>query len=148
MWEISLSQQVETVILSFLAGGFFGFVFDTFKAFRSFFSLKSLGVFMCDILFFILISPMEFCFFVSRCNGEIRGFVLAVQLIGFIVCRVTLSKIYLKLLLFLFFTLNKVIRLLNNQVCKISSFARECFKKMTKKLKISQKNWAFLRKKG
>ena len=148
MWEISLNHQVTTVLLSLFMGAVFYIIYDTFKAIRQFFVLRSMGVFICDITFFMLISLIEFCFLLSRCNGEIRGFVLIVQLVGFFICRVTISRLYLKILMMLLKGAGIVIRLLNALLCKTYNLSATFLKKAYKKIQNFLKNRVFLRKKG
>jgi len=148
MWEISLNHQVTTVLLSIFMGVVFCIIYDTFKAARLVFGLNSIGVFISDIIFFIIAAPIEFCFLLARCNGEIRGFVLAVQAVGFIICKYTFSKIYLRLLKLLFSVSGKFIRFLNYYGCRFFDFADKNLRKIYFNLKIFLKKCIFSRKKG
>ncbi len=93
MWEIDLTEQVYTLLLSLLTGVVFCLVFDACNLVISRFKLKPSAVFLLDVLGFALIGFFDFCFFLARSNGEIRGYVLLGQLLGFILCRATVSKI-------------------------------------------------------
>ena len=129
-------------------GVVFWIIYDAFKAIRLFFRISVTGVFISDIIFFIIAAPIEFCFLLSRCNGEIRGFVLAVQAVGFIICKCTFSKIYVKLLKLLFSMLSKLFRFINLFCCKTFDFADKNFKKIYANLKYFLKKSIFSRKKG
>ena len=141
MWEISLSHQALSILLSALMGMIFCLLFDTIKAVRIFLRLKTIGTFITDVLFFVLAAVIEFCFFLSRSNGEIRGFILATELIFFFCARWTISRLYLKLLLILFGVLKKTITYINKYFYK-SAYKADFFAKKIYKMPL------FSRKKG
>ena len=141
MWEISLNHQILTVLLSVFMGVIFCLLYDNFKAVRLYFHLKTLGVFITDILFFMILALIEFCFLLSRTAGEIRGFVLAAELVGFFLCRYTLSKIYLKILTFFLGLLKKITHYVNQVAYRFSDYLWKFGEKILKKT-------LFLRKKG
>ena len=133
MWEISLNHQALTVALSAFMGIIFCLLYDIFKATRLFWKIKTVGVFISDILFFIIAALIEFCFLLSRSNGEIRGFILAAEVIGFIFCRFTFSKIYLKILIFLLNIIKKITVYIDNAFCKIINIIYKFSKNFLKK---------------
>ena len=139
MWEINLNHQAFSVLLGIFMGAVFCLLFDLFKAIRLFFNLKTTGVFITDVLFFILISPVEFLFLLSRSLGEIRGFILLAELFGFFCFKYTFSKIFLKLLMFFLKTLKKIISLINNGFLKISDSLIDLGKIFSKKALFSRK---------
>lgn len=104
MWEIDLSEQIYTFLLSLFLGVIFCLVYDTVRTIELNSKMCKTAVFVADIFYFIVIAIFDFCFFLVRTNGEIRGFVLIGQLVGFLVCRKTLSRLYsMVLLMFLKF---------------------------------------------
>lgn len=139
MWEISLNHQIVTVLLSVFMGAIFCLLYDNFKAVRLYFHFKTFWVFISDILFFVLLALIEFCFLLSRTAGEIRGFVLATELVGFFLCRYTLSKIYLKVLKLFLGLLNRIMRYVNQGVYRFSDFLWEIGVKILKKTVFSRK---------
>lgn len=141
MWEIGLNHQALTVVLSVFVGFVFCLIFDTIKAIRVFLKLKTFGVFISDVLFFIIISPLEFCFLLSRSFGEIRGFILVAQVMGFFCFRSLISKTYIKLLIFLLNILRKASDLVGRTFQVFSE-------KVDKIVKFFLKKGLFLRKKG
>ncbi len=68
-------------------------VFDILNLFINRLSKKTIFVF--DIIFFTLVGFFDFCLFLVFCNGEIRGFIFAGEILGFLLCRITLSKAYI-----------------------------------------------------
>ncbi len=99
MWEIDLSGQIYTFLLSLLLGVAFCLVYDTVRTIELKFRMSPTAVFFTDVLYFAVIAIFDFCFFLVRTNGEIRGFVLAGQLVGFLACKKTLSRFYSVVLL-------------------------------------------------
>lgn len=92
MWEIDLSGQIYTMLLSIAIGAAYGLLFDFHSVLCT--GLKSkASVFFADVLFFLILSVFEFCFFLARCSGEIRGYVFVCQLIGFLIYKKTVSWI-------------------------------------------------------
>ncbi|MBE6782300.1 MAG: hypothetical protein E7540_06260 [Ruminococcaceae bacterium] len=116
MWEIDLQGQIYTLILSLVTGAVFCLVFDIYSFFRLRFKLKPSLVFLFDILSCAFLGFYDFCFFLSRSNGEIRGYVLLGQLLGFFICRVTVSKIFNLILLVIFKGIATVFKTLKKSV--------------------------------
>ena len=90
MWEIDLSGQIYTMLLSIAIGTIYGLLFDFHSVLCV--GLKSkVSAFLLDLLFFLMLSVFEFCFFLARCSGEIRGYVFVCQIIGFCIYKKTVS---------------------------------------------------------
>ncbi len=144
MWEISLSLQIEAFIWSVFLGAVFCLAFDLLNKFgEEFISSKAL-VFVLDILFFVTIGFVDFCFFLAFCNGEIRGYVFVGEIIGFYFCRKTLARIYIPVLLIAF---GGVKRLCRGVCSRLFAPIHSFFEKIGKKaLKISQKTLFFIKK--
>lgn len=80
------------MLLSIAIGIAYGLLFDFHSVLCT--GLKSkVSVFVADVLFFLILSVFEFCFFLARCSGEIRGYVFICQLIGFLIYKKTVSWI-------------------------------------------------------
>ena len=144
MWEISLSLQIEAFVWSIFLGALFCISFDLLNEFgEEFLSSKAL-VFILDILFFVTLGFVDFCFFLAFCNGEIRGYVFIGEIIGFYLCKKTLAKVYIPLLLIAFGGVKKLWSGACNRIfIPIYSF----FEKLGRKaIKISQKSAFFIKK--
>ena len=76
MWEISIREQLLTVLYSIIVGLFLSFVFDFFKLLRQCFKHKKFLIFIEDVIFFIDATFITFMLLMARCNGEVRSFVL------------------------------------------------------------------------
>lgn len=95
MWEISINDQMLTLLYSLCLGVILCIFYDVFRAFHKAGFNSPIQVFIGDILYCVAAAFVTFLFLLSRTNGEIRGYVLASALIGFIITRLTLSRVTL-----------------------------------------------------
>ncbi len=98
MWEISVNDQILTFLYSLVLGVLLCVFYDILRAIRKTGSSSYFSVLAGDIIFWIVNSFVTFIFLLSRTNGEIRGYVLVSMLLGFIVCRLTFSKLIFSVL--------------------------------------------------
>ena len=98
MWEISNSGQVFSFLLAVVLGGIFCLFFDMFRSFRKSFEHSILAVFAEDIFYFAVITPITFCFLLATTNGELRFYVFFAMLLGFIITRFTVSRVFMVLI--------------------------------------------------
>lgn len=118
MWEISISNQITTFLLSVLIGMVFCLIYDMGRIIRTRYFLGTVAVFITDVLYFIFIGIFEFCFFLVTCSGEIRSFVFIGNLLGFVLCRATLSKVFVPFGIFMLACLHKVFSLFERILIK------------------------------
>ena len=104
MWEINLTDQATTFLLSLLLGGIFCLIFDLTRGIRLFCLNSKFAVFFTDIIYFLVVSFINFCFFLTRESGQVRGYVFIGEIIGFFVFRLSVSK----LIMFLITYVNKM----------------------------------------
>lgn len=93
MWEISSNEQYLCFIYSMCLGAFLGLIYDFFKIDRNVFKRRKLTVVFQDILFWIISAFMFFSFSIVFSNGQIRAYLLLGSFLGFLIYRMTLSKI-------------------------------------------------------
>ena len=98
MWEINLNDQAETFLLSLVLGVIFCLCFDFTRGLRVFGLNSKIAVFFTDIIYFLVISFVNFCFFLTRESGQVRGYVFVGEIIGFFLFRLTLSKFIMTLI--------------------------------------------------
>ena len=77
-------------------------IYDVVRAMRKVGFNTTFIVNVTDILIWIIYAFITFIFFISRTNGEIRGYALVGELIGFWLARITVSRIWFILLKFAF----------------------------------------------
>ncbi len=128
MWELDYSGQVYTLILSLFTGSAFCLVFDFYTALRVRLNLNKATVFIFDILIFIAFGLFDFCFFLSQTGGEVRGYVLTGQVIGFILCKKSISKVFGFALALLFKIIKSVLKLSKKLILNplISAYLKIC----------------------
>ena len=133
MWEINLTEQSTTFLLSILLGAIFCFVFDITRGIRLFGLNSKLAVFLTDIFYFLCISFINFCFFLTRESGQVRGYVFIGEIIGFFIFRLTFSKFIMILLALI----NKVYKAAKTRIYRVKS--KILIKTQEKTLKIKEK---------
>lgn len=102
MWEISNYNQTITFLLSLCLGGIFCALYDIIRAARKVCFNSFWAVQFTDILTWILYAFVTFVFLVARTNGEIRGYVLIGEALGFVLYRISLSKLLFPIFKFVF----------------------------------------------
>ncbi len=112
MWSISFADQTLTFFLSLLFGAVLCLLYDLFRLFRLSHKPSAPGIFLQDVLYFVLCGFLTYCFFIVRCSGEIRGYVLLGELLGFLACRCTLSAVLLWLARHIYRILRRIFRVL------------------------------------
>lgn len=114
MWEIDINNQLLTFLLSIILGVIFSAIYDVFRALRRAGLNSFIATFIADIIYWIVIAFLTFLFLLARTKGEIRGYVLIAALIGFLVFRITLSKLLFKFLSFIFCQTVKLYKQIHN----------------------------------
>lgn len=146
MWEINTANQTFSFILSLCIGALFCVLYDILRAVRKVCLNSFWSVFLTDILLWIFYAFATFLFLMSRTNGEIRGYVLAGELSGFVLFRLTFSRLMLAVLVFIVTKLaelnKKAVRIFNKLyaefdilLLKIQQYISKSFKSVKKLLK-------------
>lgn len=108
MWEINITDQIITFGLSLCLGALLCVFYDIIRALRKAGFNSFTAVFFTDIIFWLFSAFVTFIFLIVRTNGEIRGYVLLSELLGFILFRISLSKLLFKMLSFIFVWVTKI----------------------------------------
>ena len=93
MWEIDNLSQLIGFLYSAALGGFYCVAYDILRALRREIKLGTAAVFATDILYSVLCAITCFCFLLSVTGGEPRAFVFAGAAVGFVIIRLTVSRI-------------------------------------------------------
>ncbi len=124
MWVIENNQQLFSFVAAVIFGAVFCLFYDLFRAYRSVLSCSTLSVFFQDIFFWLTVSLTTFLLMLALCSGEIRAYVCFAELLGFLLCRLTLSKLFLfvtvfflKKIISLLKVINAFINLLKDKIC-------------------------------
>ena len=108
MWEINVADQTLTFMYSMCLGGLLCAFYDVFRAARKTGSYSFLLVFFSDIFFWVVSAFATFIFLISRTNGEIRGYVIVAETIGFLIFRISISKLWFYGLVVCFRAIHKI----------------------------------------
>lgn len=93
MWEINITTQALTFLYAVILGALLCIFYDIIRAFRKAGLNGNISVFITDILFWLVNTFLTFVFLMATTNGQFRVFVLVAELIGFVICRLSLSKL-------------------------------------------------------
>lgn len=116
MWEIDLNGQTQTFIYSLCLGALLCLFYDIIRAIRKVWQKSAAAVFFEDLFFWIISAFATFIFLIARTSGEIRGYVLVCELVGFVLCRLTFSRVFFFLIVHFFAFLGKIIAFVNNGI--------------------------------
>ena len=141
MWEINNNLQAVSFLRAVLLGFIFCFLYDFLRAIRKFGLNSNIKVFVDDLTFFAVISPITFCFLISTTNGELRFFIIMGIIAGFLVFRAVLSRLVLLILEAIIGLLLKAFRFFYKLVNKISrKFKNNVFKYLINLIKLLKKH--------
>ena len=146
MGTITVFGQLTTFVLALLFGIAYSLLYDIFKTFHLKFLSGFWSVFISDIIYWFILLVATYSFLLIFCNGSVRAYVLFAHALGFILCRLTLSKPFLKICLFAVFLVEKIItyvsipfailcRLMSKLYEKLIDFSKKIVKNLFKKRK-------------
>lgn len=72
----SLAQQTYAFLMTILAGGIVGLLFDAYRVMRSILAPKQLATALTDLLYWIVVTPTVFAMLLAGNWGELRFYVL------------------------------------------------------------------------
>ena len=131
MWVIKNNQQLFSFLVAIISGVCFCLLYDLFRAYRRVLKSKSISVIFQDVLFWTIVAVITFLLMLALCCGEIRAFICFGQLLGFVVCRITISRYFFTVVVFIlknFKHLISVLIKLKNKVEKkiLTAFSKVC----------------------
>lgn len=141
---------MNTFLLSIGMGCLLCALYDVTRAWHKAGFSSFWSVFFTDIIFWVLSAFITFIFYISRTNGEIRGYVLIGEILGFVLFRISISKILFYILSNAFVFVNKISKIVSAKInvfyiksekviLKTFSHIIKNFKKCKKLLKIRSK---------
>ncbi len=115
MWQTDNITQLLAFSYSILVGAVFCSIYDFLRAVRYNIHHSTLSVFIEDILYSSVCAVFTFCFLISVTGGDMRGYVFVGLILGFLIIRLTFSKIlfyvFSKIIIILFYLYRKFIML-------------------------------------
>lgn len=144
---VSGTQQIRTFLYAVGFGFFIGILYDLFRTLRLMLWNGKRAFFLSDILFSLAAGFFTFLFALSQLDGNIRGYALFGELLGFLVYSVTFGVFFSKIsdrivraLSRIFHTIAKPFLYLHKKSC---IFFRKNVEKVRKKANFSVKKSKF-----
>ncbi len=109
MWEVSNYNQVISFLVSLCFGALYCLFYDIFRSIRKIGYNDTLSVAVQDVFFFLVIAFITFMIMLVYTCGEIRFYILFAIALGFIICNFTLSRIFRKVLVFIFKQISRIL---------------------------------------
>lgn len=123
-----LKMQLIIFGSSCVLGIALGFMYDLFRIIRMIINPKNIGIFIQDVIYFILSGIITFLFVLCFNNGESRFYILAGEGIGWIAYHVTLGN-------YIYKASGKFVKIVRNKIFAVGGSLKTFFKlKKFKKL--------------
>ena len=84
MYSVPQSQQLTIFLCSLGAGFILGIFYDVMRALRLSFTTSKAAVIIFDIVYFLLCGVLSFLFILSLNKGEVRFYIIAGEVIGWV----------------------------------------------------------------
>ena len=130
MGTITVVGQLKVFGLSIVLGVAFCLFYDLFRALHIKLVKSFVAVFVTDVLYWLILFPVTHSFLLLFCKGNVRAYVLFGILIGFVCCRLTLSKPFLKILLLIIDLIGKLFHLISLPFLAFFSLLDTIFNKL------------------
>lgn len=147
MSPVNSNFQLLSIIVSFLLGLGFAFLYDFVKGWRRVKKSSRLAVLFQDVVYFFLISLVTFLFLLAFSKGQIRAYVLLPIFLGFVVWSALISKcicrILVKIISFIFEIFRKLKLFFEKYLARIFEGIKKIVKnakKIQKKPKVRKNN--------
>lgn len=141
-----VAQQTQLFLYAFGFGFVLGVLYDVFRIIRLILSGGKSAVFVADILYLAVCTLLTFYFALVLNSGVLRGYILAGEILGWLVYYFSLGVIVVRISNRVISTCRKAlsgfIRLLRRPIKFVVRKLRNCSKKITSKLtKINRKTY-------
>ena len=147
MWEINLAEQTLSFLLSLLLGVILCLKYDIFRAYRKIKKPTVIGVFIQDVLYFLICAVLTFLLMIITTSGQVRGYIFIGIVIGFAICRISLSVLFFKILVVLFGAVAKIFKVVKQKTTVLIKAIFRKIQGIAEKLLKFFKNVLFYRKK-
>lgn len=125
MWEISNALQLISFFRAIGLGVILCLLYDVFRVIRTVYNNSDLMIFIEDIIYFVIISPVVFLFLLATTNGEIRIYILVAVLIGFTVSRFTVSMLFFRVNVLILKAFTTAFSFLNTKISAVLIYLYE-----------------------
>lgn len=131
MQSVTIAAQTQMFLLACGFGFLLGLLYDVFRIFRMAFFKQKAVVFAQDVLYFALCGCLTFLFCLTMNYGEIRGYVLLGEVLGWIVYYFSLGAMVFQASSAVVGVLNKAARFVLLALSAPFRFVFRAFRKIT-----------------
>ncbi|MBR3988755.1 MAG: spore cortex biosynthesis protein YabQ [Clostridia bacterium] len=138
MIDVKLTDQTRTFLCSLLSGVLLGAVYILFKCLRTSWGNRKIPTVVCDVLFMLFFTVITCLFSIGFTDGFVRYYVVAGEIAGLFVFKLTLGVVVYKLYELIFKLISRINRFIQKN---ISVFLKKLLKAWHKMLynKVSKK---------
>lgn len=147
MGIITVSGQIETFFYAVLLGISYCLLYDVFRCFHIKVFKGYWSIFFSDILYWIILFISTYSFLLLFCNGSVRVYVLLGNTLGFVICRYTVSWIFIKFCFLIAYIIRQIISLICMPFYMLLSFMSKLYEKVVAFFKKIVKNLSQKKKK-
>ncbi len=114
--EITLSSQIAVFLGSLVAGAILSLFYDVFRVFDALLVYNFKRIFLEDVCYLILCAIATFTYILITSMGELRGYILIGELIGWTACRISIGQLSYKFALTIARFVQKMFMKLQNKI--------------------------------
>lgn len=131
--ELTTQQQTAAFLWAFLLGAVIEILYTLFAAIRTVSPPTKLQLFISDVIFMMTAAILNTLFAISQTEGKIRLYVIAAEIISYIILYFTVSRFLIKglsaAICFLLRIMDVIFGKIQNRCIKIISyFKKKCHK--------------------
>ncbi len=132
----SFSEQILTFVIGLGMGVIICLLYDVFRIIRLGRRCGRISIFVQDMAFWVISALLTFFLLMARCEGELRIYVFMAEIIGFIICRVTISRLIMKISDIIVRFFKRIIRFIGRKFWRpIRAFANKAGIKISIKMR-------------
>ncbi len=92
-YQVDLNGQYHTILISIAVGAALCLIYDVFRVFRLTHRPSYASVFIQDVLYCVICAIITYGLLLVRASGALRVYPLVGEVVGFLICRFTLSRV-------------------------------------------------------
>ncbi len=135
---LDVSNQAMNFVYAVLFGVGLGLIYEVLRILRIAFNFKNIAIFIQDVLYFLVCSPLLFVFMLNTTDGKVRIYIFVGAFLGFLLYYFTLGMLIRKISIFIIniikLGLRKIYRYILYPVFKFMHFILKSIKKFLKHL--------------
>lgn len=129
MGTITIFGQLETFFYAILFGVAYSLLYDVFRCLHIKIIKGYWLIFLTDILYWAILLIFTYSFLLLFCNGSVRGYVLLGNALGFVICRYTLSRIFIKFCFLVVSIIRKIVSIISLPFFMLWGFMSKLYEK-------------------